>query len=645
MGNALSGRRPISVVVATIVLITGLGMTGAQPAGAVAPPIVNSPSTISRLIPMYALRKAVPPPMAGGATVSHIVVTDPDEWRSLRANGWQMDSTGTTNCDGIIGYLFDRPTTWGAGSGQTKPVHRFYNPAFNGYFLNTTDDQAFIDALRIHYGFEDQGIIGHGFTTGTPGGTHPAAPLREFLNGATKELYYSTNVAPPGPGYTDRGAMGYVRPAGPASTDQAVPDTQPAAAQLCPVSMLTRTIDGMAWHLATSSMTERAAKLAAGWTVASTDVPASADGAVGYLWDRPIPGSDPVYRFRHDTLRSYYYLTIHGDPTSVISTRAGLGFISEGIIGYGFSTPQPGTVAWTPALNATGAAYYSTTPAGASYAASHGYTSPAAPIANLLTSADLPTPYYDIHRPAGTPKGIVVYIHGGGWKADLPYLLEGYVLPIFLGDWQAAGEAAPHATPNETGIPERLVADGWTIYSIDYHSGGALAAANIQWFLTQLRQLEPNAKVCTAGASAGGHLALLSAVRRPDIACVISQAGPTNLAANAAVPNPGAGTLITAGFGPNLGPVWTANSPALADLSGRTTRVFMATAAEDTLVPPGQMTLMANALVAAGAPPAVQLTLAARQPGQPCVGFIHGCTSQAQLDYYKAQELAFMNSI
>ncbi|HET6949194.1 MAG TPA: hypothetical protein VFI47_02405 [Acidimicrobiales bacterium] len=637
--------RLLATAVASVLLVTGLGVVVAPPGGAVTPPIVNAPATLPRLIPVHGLRKATTPPIAGGATTTHIYTTDPAERAALRSGGWQLDAAGTTNCDGIVGYLFDRPVQWTyAGVSQsTVPVHRFYHQAFNGYFLKATDDQQFIDNLAL-FGFADEGIVGHGFRDNATAPTAAAAPLRMYMDETTKEAYHSANAAPPLPGFTDRGTIAFVRPAGPPSTDPSVPEQPPAAAQLCPVTMLTRTIDGVARHLATTSIGERAAGLAAGWTLETTDVPASADGVVGYLWDRRVPGTDPVYRFRHDALRSYYYESIPGDPAGRIGALAFYGFASEGVIGYDFATPQPGTVPWTSSYRPDMSAYYYTTAAGAAFAAAQGYA-PGAPIAHLFTSADAPAPYYEIHRPAGTSKGIVVDIHGGGWQGELPWIIHGpFVAPVYLADWPATGARQPDA------MAQRLVARGWTVYSVEYHSGGPLAAGDVDWFVTRLRdQVGAGTKICTAGTSAGAHLALLTAARRRDVACTIADAGPTHLPAAVQGSPTEIRPFVEAAFGPDQG-VWATNSPALTGLSGVTTKVLMATAANDTLVVPSQMTLMGDALVAAGAPTPLVITLAAGQGGgwgcpAGSIIFVHACVTQAAYDAYLQAEAAFIDGI
>jgi acetyl esterase/lipase len=103
--------------------------------------------------------------------------------------------------------------------------------------------------------------------------------------------------------------------------------------------------------------------------------------------------------------------------------------------------------------------------------------------------------------PRGTPHGWVILIHGGGW-----------MLTGFVWDDQAAW----------------FNARGWGAYAIDYRAGvdslpDTLAAYD--W----LRQRHPRAPICADGSSSGGWLALMLAALRKQLACLITEAGPTDL--------------------------------------------------------------------------------------------------------------------
>jgi acetyl esterase/lipase len=204
------------------------------------------------------------------------------------------------------------------------------------------------------------------------------------------------------------------------------------------------------------------------------------------------------------------------------------------------------------------------------------------------------------------------------------------------------------------GYPEerdRYRSLGWTIYNVDYHSGGARAYADLQSFYTELRAQLPDETICAAGGSAGAHLSLLLAARNDDLDCAIALAGPTNLATDAAFTT-GAAAAITAAFGPEGdGVAWAENSPALQVGGGFATRTFLRVAANDPLVAASQQAEFADAVAAVPGAPAVDHQVLA--DGGPWYGtcwdtstfFIHACVPDAAYDAYLADETAFLNSV
>jgi alpha-beta hydrolase superfamily lysophospholipase len=65
---------------------------------------------------------------------------------------------------------------------------------------------------------------------------------------------------------------------------------------------------------------------------------------------------------------------------------------------------------------------------------------------------------------------------------------------------------------------------------VDYPKGGAAVASVLRSY-DKVRARYPGLPVCLYGESAGGHLALLVAAARPDVACVETAGAPTDLAA------------------------------------------------------------------------------------------------------------------
>jgi hypothetical protein len=155
--------------------------------------------------------------------------------------------------------------------------------------------------------------------------------------------------------------------------------------------------------------------------------------------------------------------------------------------------------------------------------------------------------------------------------------------------------------------------------------------------------------LCTMGQSAGGHLALMVALRRPGgVSCVIDDAGPTDApslpAQSAADPASGAMqsdgpkalfNMMMAAFGQeNL----VAYSPVRSVASLRGTRILAATAAADSLVPHDQMTLLRDGMRRDD--PGAYVDVMRLAPGdQP---FVHAYVSQAALDDLHRAELALV---
>jgi dienelactone hydrolase len=108
---------------------------------------------------------------------------------------------------------------------------------------------------------------------------------------------------------------------------------------------------------------------------------------------------------------------------------------------------------------------------------------------------------------AGAPRGTVLLIHGGGWVAH--------------GPRRARREHERHAA--------RLNALGFTTAAITYRPGAAALPDVVAAYDALRRDAGPAATVCALGDSAGGHLALMLAARRPGLDCAISRGAPTDL--------------------------------------------------------------------------------------------------------------------
>lgn len=135
-----------------------------------------------------------------------------------------------------------------------------------------------------------------------------------------------------------------------------------------------------------------------------------------------------------------------------------------------------------------------------------------------------PSQYGELFLPRGEPRGVVVVVHGGFWRAEF--------------------SAEDLGTP----LAEALAAQGWAAWNLEYRrvgrgpgSGGGTPATfdDVAAGIDHLAELGLDlATVVTLGHSAGGHLATWAAARgrygwdeRVAVTQVISQAGVLDLRA------------------------------------------------------------------------------------------------------------------
>jgi hypothetical protein len=644
-GAASGPPRRQRVAASAVVAAITLGLTGCL---AFTPPaLLEAPSTVANLVPLYALTRTSTPSGAQAAT-AHFYTTDPAEVSSFRQDGWHMDPLSTSDCASVVGYLWDQPVSWTDASDvthATAPVYRFYNATTNGYVLQelTGDVTSRIDALAAS-GYAAEGVMGYASQdTASATGT-PLTTFVQYGNPTTNETVVTSAATPPA-GFTPAWVAAYSFPA--PTIDMPYKVANP---QLCPLTMLTRTVGGTTQQLATTSLAERTAKLAAGWSLDTRDVGAGADGIVGYLWSvrppgapSPLPigatvgGTYEVDRFYNASSGSYYEET-ETDPTHRIPALAAAGFAFDATIGYSFPSPQPGTIPLTFSLNPGGQAYYWTNSAtGGAWAAANGYTGSYGPGAQLLAGVSNPVPFYERYPAtdsAGNPVAsnkVMITIHGGAWRGGFAGPSNGET-----GPWDAVGLDVPGQ------MVDRFTHEGWTVYNIDYEGGGARSLAEVDTSFKALPVAETSGKtICPAGESAGGQLALMLAEREHAISCVVANAAPTDLRTESALFTDPTPNLVAIGFGPDSGTVWDDNSP-VDHLDGFTAKVLLATADTDTTVPYSQATELAAAVTAAGGHAPVTLVHLASGGSACTVTFVHSCVSPAAYSAYVATESSFL---
>jgi acetyl esterase/lipase len=106
--------------------------------------------------------------------------------------------------------------------------------------------------------------------------------------------------------------------------------------------------------------------------------------------------------------------------------------------------------------------------------------------------------------PHGRPAGVVLVIHGGAWRSS---------------ERRTAALMAARA--------RTFAGWGWAAAVVDYRAF-ADAPGDVARAYDAARRRFPGLPVCAYGESAGGHLALMLAARRP-LACVVDAAGPVDL--------------------------------------------------------------------------------------------------------------------
>jgi acetyl esterase/lipase len=182
---------------------------------------------------------------------------------------------------------------------------------------------------------------------------------------------------------------------------------------------------------------------------------------------------------------------------------------------------------------------------------------------------------YEVGEPAGgqPARGVMLVLHGGAWFS--------------------VGEAKLSITRPDAA---RWQARGWRTVNATYRACATSVDDVLRLYDRVRSTYGATLPVCAFGRSAGGHLALLLAARRPQLACVVAEAGIADLAALAGQTAVGRGSgpatvanWATAAFGADrLAQVSAAGSAVRA-------RVLYAISAADPLVPFEQATAFAAA--------------------------------------------------
>jgi acetyl esterase/lipase len=227
---------------------------------------------------------------------------------------------------------------------------------------------------------------------------------------------------------------------------------------------------------------------------------------------------------------------------------------------------------------------------------------------------------YEVGRPAGRfrgrpPRGVMLLIHGGGW----------YIV-------------GPGPLSTERPEADRWRQRGWLTVNLDYPPCGA-SLRGVLWFHDRVRaRYGRRLALCAGGASAGGHLALMLAIRRPSVRCVIARGAPTDLrtiARHASASGSREGSKAVARMGAsafgrgNLRSV----SPA-AHAHALRARLLLATARRDDVIPLSQARDLRRAVLRRRPHAHVETLVLA--PGR--IAWIHGPVSRTALARFHAAE-------
>ncbi|MDX6649052.1 MAG: hypothetical protein QOJ97_1003 [Solirubrobacteraceae bacterium] len=228
---------------------------------------------------------------------------------------------------------------------------------------------------------------------------------------------------------------------------------------------------------------------------------------------------------------------------------------------------------------------------------------------------------YEVGLPAGRwrgrpPRGLMFLIHGGGW----------YIV-------------GPGPLSTERADADRWRRRGWLTINIDYPACGR-SLAGVLWFHDRVRaRYGRRLPLCASGASAGAHLALMMAARRPDVACVVGLGTPTDLRtlardAAAGGSREGSRAVFDLGryaFGARH---LTAMSP-VAQAAKLRARVLLALARRDSVIPLSQAPALRRAILRRRPRAYVQSMILA--PGR--IPWIHAPVTAAALRRLYAAEL------
>jgi acetyl esterase/lipase len=217
------------------------------------------------------------------------------------------------------------------------------------------------------------------------------------------------------------------------------------------------------------------------------------------------------------------------------------------------------------------------------------------------------------------PARVMLFVHGGGWYT-----------------------VGPGALATERPEADAWRAAGWETVNADYRACGRSIGDVVAIYDLIRARVGAKVPICVKGQSAGGHLALLLAAVRPDVACVIADGAPTDLWTMARQGATEAGDKSSPallakgakiGFGLARAAFGRANLAAASPVgyaSAIHARLLLTTSADDALVPYHQALQLADQIHAVNGAAYVDVDRAEPGPNK----WVHGTLSDAAVKDY-----------
>ena len=294
-----------------------------------------------------------------------------------------------------------------------------------------------------------------------------------------------------------------------------------------------------------------------------------------------------------------------------------LGLLTKYSIDYGTTTSYGSSTTIASILGAAGAATYDVSLRGLAASTVYHYRVVAT---NPLGTADSPDATF-----ATWPVQVRFLGHGIVSKNNQLTLPgdgrpRGWVMVIHGGGWQSVGREAVASEDNTVSFVNGL---GWAADNVDYRKGEHSLPDVLAAYDALRRKVGATTPICLIGHSAGGNLALLAAEYRKSVACVVSEAGPTDLVdfpdGHAFVPHaPKTATyspawayeqFMVTSFGARRS-VLREWSP-VEDAGAIRAAVLLGASSHDELVPQAQMAELRTAMARQDAPGSIKTALLA----------------------------------